>query len=59
MRTRRPSALVALLALVIGPLILDATAQGTPEGEMVLAWHVTIAPAWSLASRERVKSMAS
>jgi peptide/nickel transport system substrate-binding protein len=46
MRTRRPSALVALLALVIGPLILDATAQGTPEGEMVLAWHVTIAPAW-------------
>jgi ABC-type transport system substrate-binding protein len=45
-RTRHLSALVALLALVIGPLLLIATAQGTPEGEMVLAWHVTIAPAW-------------
>jgi peptide/nickel transport system substrate-binding protein len=46
MRTRRPSTLIALMALVIGPLILAATAQGTPEGEMALAWHVTIAPAW-------------
>ena len=46
MRTRRASAVVALLALVIGLLILDATAQDKPAGEMVLAWHVTIAPAW-------------
>ena len=46
MRSRRTSALVVLLALVIGPLLVAATAQGTPEGEMVLAWHVTIAPAW-------------
>jgi len=45
-RTRRASVLVALLALVIGLLILDATAQDKPAGEMVLAWHVTIAPAW-------------
>src|SRR4030095_7704097 len=45
-RTRHLSALVALLALVSAPLIRDATAQRTPEGEMVLAWHVTIAPAW-------------
>ena len=46
MRTRRTSTLIALLILLIGPLILGATAQGTPEGEMVMAWHVTIAPAW-------------
>src|SRR5882724_8231107 len=45
-RTRRASVLVALLALVIGLPILDATAQDKPAGEMVLAWHVTIAPAW-------------
>ena len=46
MRAYGTLTLVALLAALIGPLIVDATAQGKPEGEMVLAWHVTIAPAW-------------
>ncbi len=45
-RTRPRATLVVLLALVSGPLLLVATVQGAPAGEMVLAWHVTIAPAW-------------
>jgi peptide/nickel transport system substrate-binding protein len=45
-RTYRLSALLALLALAFCPPFPAAAAQRTPEGEMVLAWHVTIAPAW-------------
>jgi peptide/nickel transport system substrate-binding protein len=37
---------LALMAVLIAPLIPDAIAQGKPEGEMVLAWHVTIYSAW-------------
>jgi peptide/nickel transport system substrate-binding protein len=46
MRIHRTSVLIALFAVIIGPWVLGATAQGAPAGEMVLAWHVTIAPAW-------------
>ena len=46
MRPHRPSILIALFAVLIGHWVLGATAYGAPVGEMVLAWHVTIAPAW-------------
>ncbi len=46
MRSQVTLALLAVLAALIAPTILCAAPQAKPEGEMVLAWHVTIAPAW-------------
>jgi peptide/nickel transport system substrate-binding protein len=46
MRSRRTVSLLVLLAALSSMLLLDVAAQSKSAGEMVLAWHVTIAPAW-------------
>jgi peptide/nickel transport system substrate-binding protein len=46
MKSRCTAASLALFVVLIGSLALAVAAQGKPEGEMVLAWHVTISSAW-------------
>jgi peptide/nickel transport system substrate-binding protein len=46
MKSRQISTVLVVFAMVIGLLVVYAMAQSKPVGEMVIAWHVTIFPAW-------------
>src|SRR5262245_41206543 len=50
-RTSRPATRPVIFALLAAPLLivgvtLEVAAQTAPAGEVVVAWHVTIAPTW-------------
>src|SRR2546427_4970706 len=44
--SRRRSALLLTAAVLMLGTIQEATGQAAPTGEVIIAWHVTIAPTW-------------